>query len=142
MGADLERGFCPGAGRPFRAGKALGEAFHITSDEVLTWNQIYTETFRALGLSPNIIHIPSDLIADYDEHAIGSLIGDKANSAVFDNSKIRRFVPDFHCEVSWAEGVRRAIAWHEADPSRQAIDHAANQRWDTIIGAYERAFQR
>ncbi len=120
--------------------EALGEAFHITSDEVLTWNQIYLEVGRALGLEPDIIHIPSDLIAMYSEHAIGSLIGDKANSAVFDNSKIKRFVPDFKCEVTWAEGLRRALAWHEADPARQGIDAEANQLWDKIISAYEKAY--
>ena len=119
---------------------AIGEAFHITSDEVITWNQAYAEVGRALGLELDILHIPSDLIAAYDEHAIGSLIGDKSNSAVFDNSKIKRFVPDFECKIPWAEGIRRTIAWFEADPSRQMIDHAANQKWDRISAAYERAF--
>ncbi len=67
--------------------EAIGEAYHITSDEVLTWNQIYQELGRAIGVEPKIVHIPSDLISAYSEHAIGSLIGDKANSAVFDNKK-------------------------------------------------------
>lgn len=120
--------------------KTLGEAFHITSDEVLTWNRIYVELFVALGAEPNIVHVPSDLIAAYWPHATGSLIGDKANSAVFDNSKIKRFVPDFHCEVPWAEGVRRAIAWHEADQSRMSIDSEANEVWDRIIAGVRRAF--
>ena len=76
----------------------------------------------------------------YSEHATGSLIGDKSNSAVFDNSKIKHFVPDFKCEVTWAEGVRRALAWHAADPARQAIDAESNQLWDKLIAAYQRAF--
>ena len=120
--------------------QAIGHAFHITSDEVLTWNQIYREAGHAIGIEPNLIHIPSDLIAAYQPDALGSLIGDKANSAVFDNRKIRRFVPDFVATVPWSEGVRRAIAWHEADPSRCTIDDEANRAWDTIIAAYERAF--
>ena len=120
--------------------EAIGDAFQITSDEVLTWNQAYEEVGRALRVKLNIVHIASDLIAKYDEHAIGSLIGDKVNSVVFDNSKIKRFVPEFDCKVSWAEGVRKALAWFEADPSRQTIDHQANQLWDTIISAYEGAF--
>lgn len=124
----------------FGRADALGEAFHITSDEVLSWNQIYLEVFSALGLEPNIVHIPSDLIAMYSERAIGSLIGDKSNSAVFDNSKIKRFVPDFTCEVPWSEGVRRAIAWHDADPARQQVDHEMNVLWDTILAAYQRAY--
>ncbi len=122
--------------------ETLGHAFHITSDEVLTWNQIVLELGRALGVEPQIVHIPSDLIAMYSEHALGSLTGDKANSAVFDNSKIKRFVPEFRCEVRWAEGVRRSIAWFEADPARQSLDHEANALWDQIIAGYERAYPR
>ena len=120
--------------------KAIGEVFQITSDEVLTWNQIHLEAYRALGLDPNLIHIPSDLIAAYDPHSLGSLIGDKANSVVFDNSKIKRFVHDYSCEVNWAEGVRRSLAWFEAHPEFQTIDHEMNSIWDQIIAAYERAF--
>ncbi len=120
--------------------KAIGEAFQITSDQVLSWNQIYFEAYQALGLSPNVVHIPSDFIARFDEDAVGSLIGDKSNSVVFDNSKIKRFVPDFHCEVEWAEGVRRSLAWFEAHPEFQTIDNDANELWDKIIAAYEKAW--
>ena len=119
---------------------AIGEDFQITSDEVLTWNQAYEEVARMLGVDPNLVHISSELIAEYDEHKFGSLIGDKANSVVFDNSKIKRFVPDFECVVPWAEGVRQSLAWFEAEPARQTIDHEANQLWDRIISAYESAF--
>ena len=119
---------------------AIGEAFHITSDEVLTWNHAYEEVGRALGVELNVVHIASELIAKYDEHALGSLIGDKVNSVVFDNSKIKRFVPEFDCKVSWVEGVRRSIAWFEADPSRQSIEEEANQLWDRIIAAYEKVY--
>lgn len=118
---------------------AIGEAFHITSDEVLTWNQAYEEVGRVLGVELDIVHIASDLIAKYNDHAIGSLIGDKINSAVFDNGKIKRFVPEFDCKVPWEEGIRRTLAWFEAEPSRQTIDHEANQLWDRIIAAYEKA---
>jgi nucleoside-diphosphate-sugar epimerase len=121
---------------------AIGEAFHITSDEALTWNQAYREVGRAFGVELNVVHIASDLIAKYDDHALGSLIGDKVNSVVFDNSKIKRFVPEFNCEVSWAEGVRRSIAWFEADPPRQTIDDEANQLWDRIIASYEKAYPK
>jgi nucleoside-diphosphate-sugar epimerase len=120
--------------------KAIGEAFQITSDEVLSWNQIYLEAYRALGLEPNLIHIPSDLIGAYHPRSLGSLVGDKANSMVFDNSKIKRYVPDYNCEVIWAEGVRRALAWFEARPQFQTIDEDMNSAWDRIITAYEQAF--
>jgi nucleoside-diphosphate-sugar epimerase len=120
--------------------KAIGEAFQITSDEVLSWNQIHLEAYQALGLEPNVIHIPSDLIAAYHPHSLGSLIGDKSNSVVFDNNKIKRFVPDYSCEVAWTEGVRRSLEWFEAHPEFQTIDHEMNSIWDGIISAYERAF--
>jgi nucleoside-diphosphate-sugar epimerase len=118
--------------------KAVGEAFQITSDQVLSWNQIYLEAYQALGLAPNVVHIPSDFIAKFDEHAVGSLIGDKSNSVVFDNSKIKKFVPDYHCEVDWAEGLRRSLKWFEADGSRQTVDDEMNKLWDRIITAYEK----
>ncbi len=120
--------------------KALGEAFQITSDEVLSWDQIYHEAYRALGLEPNIIHIASDLIAMYDPDSLGGLVGDKANSEVFDNSKIKRFVPEYSCEVTWADGVRRSLAWFEANREFQTIDHEMNSTWDRMISSYEQAF--
>ena len=120
--------------------KAIGEAFQITSDQVLSWDQIHLEVYQALGLEPNVVHIPSDLIAAYWPPAAGSLIGDKSNSVVFDNSKIKRFVPDYLCEVDWAEGVRRSLAWFEAHPEFQTIDREMNSLWDQMISSYERAW--
>jgi nucleoside-diphosphate-sugar epimerase len=120
--------------------KAIGETFQITSDEALSWDQIHLEAYHALGLEPNLIHIPSDLIAIYDPDSLGSLVGDKSNSVVFDNSKIKRFVPDYSCEVNWAEGVRRSLAWFVAHPEFQTIDHEMNSVWDRIISSYQRAF--
>jgi hypothetical protein len=122
--------------------QAIGQAYHITSDEVLTWNQKYREVGRAIGLDPEIVHIPSDLIAAYNPDALGSLIGDKINSAVFDNSKIKQLVPDFICTVPWSVGVRRAIAWYEADQSRQTIDNDLNNTWDRIVSEYGKAFPK
>ena len=109
---------------------------------MLSWNQIYLEAYQALGQTPNVVHIPSNLIAAYESEAVGSLIGDKSNSVVFDNSKIKSFVPDFKCEVTWADGLRRSLAWFEAHPEFQTIDHEANARWDAIISAYLGAFPK
>jgi len=82
------------------------------------------------------------LIAAYDPDAVGSLIGDKVNSSVFDNTKIKSLVPDFNCTVPWSEGMRRTIAWLEADPSRQTIDERLNNIWDKILAKYGKAFPR
>ena len=132
---DFAKGLIGLLGRP----EAIGEAYHITSDEVLTWDQIYKEVYDALGVEPNIVHASTDLIATYWEHAVGSLTGDKINSVVFDNTKIKRLVPDFQCEVNWAEGVRRAVDWHQAHPEFQTLDPVMEQTVDAIIEGAQRA---
>ncbi len=134
--ADFAKGFCGLMGME----KAVGEAFHITSDEVLTWDQIYAEAGRAAGVEPDLVHIPSDLIAAHDPEMTGTLLGDKSRSAVFDNRKIKSYVPDYSAAVPWSEGVRRAIAWHEADPERRIPDEEANLKWDELVAAYRRAY--
>jgi nucleoside-diphosphate-sugar epimerase len=113
-----------------------GQAFHITSDEVLTWNAIFREAAHAAGVEPRLVHIASDWIAAHHPPFTGTLLGDKAHSAVFDNSKIKRAVPGFTCHVPWAEGVRRSLAWFEADPARRTVDEAHNRVLDGLIEAY------
>jgi len=117
-----------------------GEAFHITSDEVLTWNQIFQLTAQAAGVSePRFIHIPSDFIISCVPAVEGTLLGDKAVSAVFDNTKIKRFVPSFTAKVPFALGIRQTMTWFDADPARQQIDRAADQRWDKLTAVYASA---
>jgi len=117
--------------------EAIGEAFHITSDEVMTWDQFYRLTAAAAGVEPRLLHIASDFIAACIPEKLGSLVGDKAVSAVFDNSKIKRLVPDFRATVPFAEGIRRTMAWFDADPARQQIDVEANTAYDRLIALYE-----
>ncbi|MGA3007883.1 MAG: SDR family oxidoreductase [Opitutaceae bacterium] len=118
----------------------LGEIFHITSDEVLTWNQIFQLTAQAAGAAaPKFVHIPSDFIASCVPAVEGTLLGDKIYSAVFDNTKIKRFVPGFAAKMSFSAGIRQAVAWFEADPGRRQIDGAINDRWDRLAVAYENA---
>jgi len=117
---------------------AIGHAFTITGDEVLTWDQIYRQTAAAAGVEPKIVHIASDFITVCLPEWTGTLTGDKSQSAVFDNSKIRRFVPDFATRTRFADGIRRTIAWFDADPARQKIDAAMDADWDRLIAAYER----
>ncbi len=115
---------------------AIGQAFHITSDEVLTWDQIYLELGKALGVKPRLVHLPSELIAAAEPHRRGGLLGDKACSVVFDNSKIKRFVPGFQAATTWAQGVRIILDWYQADPGRCKADAEANLRWDGLLEAY------
>ena len=118
----------------------LGEAFHITSDEVLTWNQIFQHAADAAGVAaPRFVHIPSDFLISCVPALEGTLLGDKAVSAVFDNAKIKRFVPGFAAKTRFADGIRRTVAWFDADPARRVVDAATNQRWDKLAAAYETA---
>jgi len=118
--------------------QAIGHAFHITSDEVMSWDQWYRVTAEAAGVEPNLIHIPSDFLAACDAEFRGGLLGDKAVSVVFDNTKIKRFVPGYCATVPFTRGIRQTIAWFDADPTRRQIDEPANALWDRIIDAYER----
>jgi nucleoside-diphosphate-sugar epimerase len=121
--------------------QAIGHAFHITSDEVLTWDQIYAAAAAAAGVEAKIIHIASDFIVACLPDMTGSLIGDKSVSAVFDTSKIKRFVPDFCATTTFARGISRTVAWFEADPARQRIDIEADQQWDRLISAYQQGLR-
>jgi len=116
---------------------AIGHAFHITSDELLTWNQIYTILAHAAGVEPQIVHVPSDLLAAFDPELGAGLLGDKAHSVIFDNNKIKRLVPDFAATIPFSQGAREIVAWFDADPARQEVDEQANHLFDRIIAAYE-----
>ena len=124
---------------------AMNEDFHITSDEVLTWNQIYAAVADAAGIPPRtfaqqVVHVPTDaFIAADREQFEGSLWGDKVHSTVFDNSKIKAAVPDFDAKIPFAEGIRETVAWFEADESRRGIDDEANDLWDRIAAAQQAA---
>lgn len=122
--------------------KAIGESFHITNDEILTWNQIYEALAEALNKQPNIVHIPSDYIGKYDEHLKCSLLGDKAHSVIFDNSKIKKFVPDFKATIPFKIGIKETINWFEAKPERKIIKQESNNLIDKIINDYEEIFLR
>lgn len=121
--------------------QAIGHAFHITSDEALSWNQIYRIIAQAAGVEARIVHIPADFISACIPDEVGGLIGDKSVSVVFDNSKIKRFVPGYCAKMPLARGIERTIAWFDADPRRKQIDEASNQAWDKMIAAYEHGLE-
>ena len=132
--SDFAEAFVGLLGRP----QAIGQAFNIMSDEVLTWDEIYRQVAAAAGAEARIVHIASDFIAECLPEMRGTLLGDKAVSAVFDTTKIKRFVPDFHATTPFAEGIRRTLAWFDADPSRQLVDAEMDDRWERLLAAYER----
>jgi len=123
--------------------QATGHAFHITTDELLTWNQIYEAVAAAAGAELNPVHIPSDWLAAQAEKLgkpgfAGGLLGDKTWSVIFDNSKIKRFVPDFVATIPFAEGMRRTIAWFEADPARMTVNEQSDLFLDDLLRAWRR----
>jgi nucleoside-diphosphate-sugar epimerase len=131
---DFARGFIGLIGHQ----QAIGDAFHITSDEILTWNQIYQALADAINVQPNIIHIPSDFIADFSDDLKGGLLGDKTQSVIFDNSKIKRFVPGFNAVIPFNQGIKRTLKWFHENPDRQIINKDTNELMDRIIRAYEK----
>ncbi|HEY5483737.1 MAG TPA: NAD-dependent epimerase/dehydratase family protein [Propionibacteriaceae bacterium] len=116
--------------------RTMGEAFHITSDEVLTWDQVYRTIAEALGVEARIVHIPSDYIARAVPELAGSLLGDKTWSVVFDNSKIKAFVPDFRATIPFRDGIRRTLEWFAGDVQRRFVDDSVNVQMDRVLEAY------
>jgi nucleoside-diphosphate-sugar epimerase len=133
---DFAKGFVGLMGRD----DAVGESFHITSNEWLTWDRIHHILARAAGVDAEIVHVPSEVIRSYDHEWGESLLGDKTHSMVFDNSKIKRFVSDFNATIPFSRGAEEIIAWYDADPSRRRIDQELDRTMDRIIDDWRRAF--
>lgn len=134
---DFAKGFVGLLGHPF----AIGETFQITSDEWLSWNQIFETVAHAAGVKNlRIVHVPSDIIAAYDKDWGDGLLGDKSHSMIFDNSKIKRIVPDFLCTTPFHVGAREILAWYMADKSRQNVDQQFDSTCDRIVEAVKKAF--
>jgi nucleoside-diphosphate-sugar epimerase len=133
---DFAKGFLGLLGNPH----AIGDTFHITSDEILTWNQIFKTIARAASVEARIVHIPSDFIVRFDPRWGSSLLGDKSHSMIFDNSKIKRLVPDYVARIPFARGAEEIIAWYDEDPTRQEINQELDELMDRIIAVYQRAW--
>ena len=128
--ADLAVGFLGLCGNPL----AIGEAFHITTDEILTWDQIYQTIARSAGVAEaTLVHIASEMIARYYPQQGLALLGDLAYSSVYDNSKIKRYVPEYRTTVRWAQGSAASIAWMDADPARRTVDEKLNAMYDHLV---------
>ena len=116
--------------------RTLGEAFHITSDDVLTWDQIAHALGAALGVTPRLVHVPSDVIASHDPEWGAGLLGDKAHSMVFDNAKVQSVVPGWRAVVPFERGAREIADWYLADPARQVVDEKLDALMDKLAADY------
>jgi nucleoside-diphosphate-sugar epimerase len=116
---------------------AIGETVHITTDESLTWNQIYEIIGNALGVRPQLVHIPSETLAKVNDEFTGSLLGDKAHSVIFDNTKIKRLVPGFTANVRFDQGVRSTLSYIDKHPKLQQPDPEFDEWTDQMIARYE-----
>ncbi len=130
--SDFARGFVPLLGHP----RTLGEAFQITSEDFLTWNQIAHALAAALGVTARLVHVPSDVIAAADPEWGASLLGDKAHSMVFDNAKLRRVVPGWRAVVPFERGAREIADWYRADPARQVTDDKLDALMDKLAADF------
>ncbi len=128
------RDFAPGLVGLLGNPRTLGEAFHITSDEALPWDQIFEIIASAAGVAhPQLVHIPSEVIAQADREWGDALLGDMAHSMVFDNSKVKGLVPDFRPQTPFHVGAREIVAWFDADPSRQQVDAQFNDTIEQLL---------
>jgi nucleoside-diphosphate-sugar epimerase len=129
---DFARAFVPLLGHP----RTIGEAIHITSDDVLTWNQVAEALAAALGVTTRLVHVPSDAIAAADPGWGAGLLGDKAHSMVFDNAKLRSLVPGWQAVIPFEQGAREIVEWYLADPARQVTDASLDAVMDKLAAAW------
>ena len=125
---DFARAFVGLFGNPH----AVGSPVHITGDESLTWDEIARLLGRALGVSPEIVHVASDAIAREIPEMGPGLVGDKAHSVLFDNTRIKTLVPGWVATTPFAEGAREIAEWYLADPARQRVDAALDAAFDRL----------
>ncbi|HEY9165769.1 MAG TPA: SDR family oxidoreductase [Candidatus Kryptonia bacterium] len=117
--------------------QSIGHPFQITSDEALTWDQIYKMVAEAARVEAKIVHIPTDFLIKFDGSLTGTLLGDKSHCAIFDNTKIKTFVPDYKATIQFSEGVKKTLAWFDADPKRKIVQKETNAMMDLVIEKYE-----
>ncbi|WP_149303437.1 NAD-dependent epimerase/dehydratase family protein [Pareuzebyella sediminis] len=116
--------------------QAIGHAFHITSDEVLSWNMIYKILADALEKEAKIVHIASDFICSVEPSFTGTLLADKAESVLFDNTKIKTFVSGYKATIPFAEGIKRTLSWLHDNPEFINIDQQTEEKIENILSVY------
>lgn len=119
--------------------RAIGQAYHITTDEFNAWDQIFRIYAQAAGANAQLVHVPSEVIAAYDARWGAGLLGDKSHSLIFDNSKIKQAVPGFSATIPLSDGARETIEWYDADPQRHRVNAEMDAVMDRIVEGRERA---
>ena len=130
---DFAKGFVGLLGNP----RTIGDAIHITSDEALTWNQIYQIFAHAADAATDIVHVPSQTIGRHFPEWNDGYVGDRTHTVIFDNSKVKRLVPDFAATIPLSWGAREIMNWYDADPSRRVVNEELDARIDKLIAAQE-----
>lgn len=115
---------------------AIGHAFHITSDEILSWNMIYKILADSLDKEAKVVHIASDFICKIEPSFTGSLLADKAESVIFDNTKIKTFVPGYKATIPFSEGIKRTLKWLDDNPERKFVNPEKNKKIENVLRAY------
>ncbi|MFC4038453.1 NAD-dependent epimerase/dehydratase family protein [Dactylosporangium siamense] len=131
---DFAAGFVPLLGHP----AALGRAFQIVSDELLTWDAIVGHLAEAAGVRPRIVHVPSDVIAAADPEWGALLLDNQAHSASYDTAALRSLVPAFRPDVPFSRGAREIVAWFDADPGRRRVDPHVDALTDLLVAGASR----
>jgi len=129
--------FAKGITGLFGLGNAIGEAFHITSGEVMTWEAILNTIANAVGCKAKVVHISSDFICHFMPGDIGGLIGDKISSVIYDNSKIKQYVPAYKATTPFYQGIHQTIEYLENHPEKCTVDAEYEKKLDRVIAAYD-----
>jgi nucleoside-diphosphate-sugar epimerase len=130
---DFAKGFVPLLANP----ASVGEAFHITSDELLTWDQIFTAVAHAAGVKPTIVHVPSEIIAREHPDWGAGLLGDKTHSVIFDNSKIKRFVPDYVATIPFSRGAEEIVRFYDENPTFEPLSASVDELMDRLVERFK-----
>ena len=121
--------------------QTIGHAFHITSDEILSWNTIYRILAESLGQEAKIVHIASDFICKIEPSFTGTLLADKAESVIFDNTKIKTFVPSFKATIPFALGIKRTLKWLDENPDRKFINPESTEKIERVLKKYHSLYE-
>ena len=135
--SDFAQGFAPLLGNP----RTIGESYHITTDEVLTWDQIYGAIGHAAGVEPNLVHVPSEVIVRAFPEWGPALLGEKAHSAIFDNTKVRGISVGWRARIPFGSGAKEMIAWRDEMSERREVDEKLNARIDRLITSVKSCFE-